>query len=117
MSTTAEFHDYIVENLSKTGDITTRKMMGEYLVYFNEKLIGNICDNCLYLKPTDSALQLLPGAERGYPYDGSKTLMIIVDDVENTALMSKVLKAMQDELPEPKRKKSASKQKSSAAKK
>ena len=55
MSTTVEFHDYVIENLRKAGDVTSRKMMGEYLVYFNGKLVGNICDNCLYLKPTDSA--------------------------------------------------------------
>lgn len=105
MATTKEFHDYILENLSKAGETTTRKMMGEYLVYFQGKLIGNLCDNCLYLKPTASALQLLPDAEQDYPYEGSKTKMILVDDVENTALMSSVLHAMYDELPAPKSKK------------
>lgn len=103
MATSTEAHDYIVENLSKTGDISTRKMMGEYLVYFKGKLVGNICDNCLYLKPTDSALRLLPDAERDYPYDGSKTLMIVVDNVENTEQMSAVLLAMYEELPAPKK--------------
>lgn len=103
MATSTEAHDYIVENLSKAGDISTRKMMGEYLVYFKGKLVGNICDNCLYLKPTDSALRLLPDAERDYPYDGSKTLMIIVDNVENTEQMSAVLHAMYEELPAPKK--------------
>lgn len=109
MATTKEFHNYVVENLSKIGEITTRKMMGEYLVYFNEKLIGNLCDNCFYLKPTDSALHNLPDAERGYPYEGSKTLMIIVENIENTELMSQVLHAMYDELPAPKRKTAKSK--------
>lgn len=103
MATSTEARDYIVENLSKAGDISTRKMMGEYLVYFKGKLVGNICDNCLYLKPTDSALRLLPDAERDYPYDGSKTLMIVVDNVENTERMSAVLHAMYEELPAPKK--------------
>lgn len=103
MSTTVEFHDYVIENLRKAGEVTSRKMMGEYLVYFNGKLVGNICDNCLYLKPTDSALELLPEAERGYPYEGSKTLMVIVEEIENTELMTKVLHAMYDELPQKKK--------------
>lgn len=103
MATSTEARDYIIENLSKAGDISTRKMMGEYLVYFKGKLVGNICDNCLYLKPTDSALRLLPDAERDYPYDGSKTLMIVVDNVENTEQMSAVLHAMYEELPTPKK--------------
>ena len=106
MATTKEFHDYIVENLQKAGDVTTKKMMGEYCVYFQEKLIGNICDNCLFLKPVASVLRLMPDADRGYPYDGSKTLMVIVDDVENTVLMSELLNEMYQELPAPKKKSS-----------
>lgn len=104
MATSTQARDYIVEHLSKAGDISTRKMMGEYLVYFKGKLVGNICDNCLYLKPMDSALRLLPDAERDYPYDGSKTLMIVVDGVEDTEQMSAVLHAMYEELPAPKSK-------------
>lgn len=99
MATSKEYHDYILENLQKAGNVvTTRKMMGEYCVYFQGKLIGNICDNCLFLKPVDGVLKLLPDAERGYPYEGSKTLMVIVDDVENTEQITEVLNTMYEEL-------------------
>lgn len=104
MATSKEFHDYIVENLQKAGEISTRKMMGEYLVYYQKKLVGDICDNCLFLKPTESVLRLLPDAERAYPYEGSKTLMVVAEDVENTKLMTEVLSEMYRELPEPKKK-------------
>lgn len=104
MATTKEFHDYVVENLQRVGEITTRKMMGEYLVYYQGKLIGDICDNCLFLKPTESVLKLLPDADRAYPYEGSKMLMVVVDGVEDVELMTKVLTAMVKELPEKKKK-------------
>lgn len=104
MATSKEFHDYIVENLQKAGEISTRKMMGEYCVYYQGKLIGDICDNTLFLKPTQAVLRLMPEAERAYPYDGSRTLMAVVDDVENTKLMTEVLQEMYMELPEPKKK-------------
>lgn len=103
MATSREFHDYIVENLKKAGEISTRKMMGEYCVYYRGKLIGDICDNSLFLKPTEAVLRLMPDAERAYPYDGSKTLMVIADDVENTELMAELLHEMYTELPEPKK--------------
>lgn len=77
--------------------------MGEYLVYYRGKLVGDICDNCLFLKPTESVLRLMPDAERAYPYEGSKTLMAVVEDVENTGLMTEVLNSMYEELPEPKK--------------
>lgn len=105
MAVSKEFHDYILENLKKAGDVTTRSMMGGYCVYYQGKLIGDICDNCFFLKPAKAALRLLPDAERGYPYEGSKSLMVIVDDVENTSLMSEVMRAMYEELPAPKPKK------------
>lgn len=104
MATSKEFHDYVVDSLQRVGGITTRKMMGEYLVYYKGKLIGDICDNQLFLKPTDSVLALMPDAERAYPYEGSKTLMAIVEDVENTELLMEVFEAMYSELPEPKKK-------------
>ena len=104
MATTKEFHDYIVECLQRAGEISTRKMMGEYLVYYQGKLVGDICDNCLFLKPTQSALRFMPDADRAYPYEGSKTQMLVVEDAENTELMAEVLHAMYEELPEAKKK-------------
>ncbi len=102
MATSKEFYDYVMENLQKAGDVSSRKMMGEYLVYYQKKLVGDICDNCLFLKPTESVLRLFPDAERAYPYEGSKTLMVVVEDVENTEFMRELLDAMYEELPEPK---------------
>ena len=103
MNTSGEFRDYIVENLG--DDVTTRKMMGEYCVYYKGKLVGDICDNCLFLKKTETSVRLLNGAEEAYPYEGSKTLMLMVENVEDRALMAQVLQGMYAELPEPKKKK------------
>lgn len=104
MATTKEYHDYIVEQLSRAGEITTRRMMGEYLVYYRGKLVGDICDNTLYLKQTPSSCRLMPDAETGYPYEGSRTLMLIVDRIEDADLMGEVLEGMYGELPDPKKK-------------
>ncbi|MGN0348250.1 MAG: TfoX/Sxy family protein [Roseburia sp.] len=104
MASSKEFHDYVVGSLQRIGDISTKKMMGEYCIYYKDKLIGDICDNTLLLKPTEAVLRLMPDAERTYPYEGSKTRMVAVDDVENIELMESVLNAMYEELPEPKKK-------------
>lgn len=79
-------------------------MMGEYCVYYQGKLIGDICDNCLFSKPTESVLRLMPDADRAYPYEGSRIWMVAVDDVENGEIMAEVLSAMYRELQEPKKK-------------
>ena len=105
MATSKEFHDYIMEQLSRIGEFSSRKMMGEYCIYHRGKMIGDLCDNTFLLKPTASVLRLMPDADRGYPYEGSKTLMVIVDEIENTELMAAVIDAMYEELPEPRRRK------------
>ncbi|MBQ6430874.1 MAG: TfoX/Sxy family protein [Oscillospiraceae bacterium] len=104
MATSKDFHDYIMEQLSRVGEVSSRKMMGEYCVYYRGKMVADLCDNQLLLKPTPSVLRLLPDAPRAYPYEGSKTLMVVVEDVENAELLRSVLNAMYDELPESKKK-------------
>ena len=105
MATSKEFHDYVMEQLSRIGEFSSRKMMGEYCIYHRGKMIGDLCDNTFLLKPTESVLRLMPDADRGYPYEGSKTRMVIVDEIENTELVAAVIEAMYEELPEARRRK------------
>lgn len=46
----------------------------------------------------------MPDAARAYPYEGSGTRMVIVDDPEDTGLLSEVFSRMFEELPTPKKK-------------
>lgn len=104
MATSKEFHDYVMEQLAQAGEITSRKMMGEYCVYYKDKTVALICDDQLFLKPTPTVLEKMPDADRGYPYEGSKTLMVIADNPEDRELMKELFAAMYDELPATKKK-------------
>jgi len=101
-----EFNEYVRECFSAAGDIVIRPMMGGYLVYFNGKLIGDICGNELFLKRTPTSDRLLADSELRYPYEESKTPMHVFDRFEDTALVSELLDGMFTELPEKKPKKS-----------
>jgi len=100
-----EFNEYVCERFSAVGDIVIKPMMGGYLVYLNGKLIGDICDNELFLKRTPTSDRILADAELSYPYEGSKTLMHVFDRFENTDLIMELLEGMYAELPEKKTKK------------
>ena len=100
-----EFIEYVRESFSTVGDIVIKAMMGGYLVYLNGKLIGDICDNELFLKRTPASDMLLADSELRYPYEGSKTLMHVFDRFEDTALIAELLEGMYAELPEKKPKK------------
>lgn len=98
-----EFYEYVREVFSAAGDIVIKSMMGGYLVYLNGKLIGDICNNELFLKRTPTSDRLLADSELRYPYEGSKTLMHVFDRFEDTALVPELLDGMYTELPEKKR--------------
>ena len=100
-----EFNEYVREVFSAAGDMVIKPMMGGFLVYFNGKLIGDICGNELFLKRTPTSYRLLADSELRYPYDGSKTLMHVFDRFEDTALVTELLDGMYTELPEKKPKK------------
>ena len=101
-----EFNEYVRECFSEAGDIVIKPMMGGYLVYFNGKLIGDICNNELFLKRTPTSDRLLAESKLRYPYEGSKTLMHVFDRFEDTDLIAELPEGMYTELPEKKPKRS-----------
>ncbi len=78
-------------------------MMGEYILYCRGKVVGGIYDDRFLVKPTKSAIAMMPDADRELPYEGAKE-MLLVDNVENREFLSELIGAIADDLPAPKRK-------------
>ncbi len=78
-------------------------MMGEYILYVQGKVFGGIYDNRFLIKPTKSAREMLPDAPMELPYEGAKE-MLLVEELDDRALLTQVVTAMADELPLPKKK-------------
>lgn len=105
MASTREYLDFILDQLSELEDLSCRAMMGEYIIYCRGRVVGGIYDDRLLVKPTKSALAMMPDARRELPYEGAKE-MLLVEAVDDREFLSKLLEAMAAELPEPgKRKK------------
>ncbi len=105
MSTSKEYLDFFLDQLSSLDGISYRIMMGEYLIYYRGKIAAYICDGRFLVKPVPSAIKMLPDAEYDSIYEGGKKKMLRVDDVDNRELLTKLFEAMYDELPEQKVKK------------
>ena len=104
MASSAQYLDFILEQLSLLDGVSHRAMMGEYILYYQGRVIGGIYDDRFLVKITPSALALLPDAARELPYDGAKE-MLLVDNVEDRAFLRELVEQMAPELPAPKRKK------------
>ena len=104
MASSKEYLDFILEQLSELEGISYRAMMGEYILYYEGKVIGGIYDDRFLVKVTKSSREKMPDAELELPYEKAKE-MLLVDDVENKEFLWELLEAMYPELPAPKKKK------------
>ena len=103
MASTKEYLDFVLEQLSELDEVSSRAMMGEYILYYRGKVFGGIYDDRLLVKPVSVALQLIPDATMELPYEGTKE-MILVEDVDNREFLCDLVRNMWEELPEKKRK-------------
>ena len=101
MASTKEYLDFVMEQLSGLDEISSRTMMGEYILYYHGKIVGGIYDDRLLVKKTRSALECMPAAVCDFPYEGAKE-MLLVEEVDNKEFLTKLFEAMYDELPLPK---------------
>ena len=104
MASSREYLDFILEQFLELDGITYRAMMGEYIIYYLRKPVGGIYDDRFLVKPVPSARAMMPEAQTALPYPGAKE-MLLVDDVDNRGFLCELIKAIYDELPQPKRKK------------
>ena len=104
MASSKEYLEFIMEQLAGMEDVSWRAMMGEYIIYYRGKIVGGIYDDRFLVKPVEAAVAMMPEAEMEQPYEGAKE-MLLVDDVDDREFLCKLLEAMYDELPAPKKRK------------
>lgn len=106
MASNSDFVQYIADQCSEAGEITVKKMFGDYGIYCGGKIFGLICDDCFYLKPTEAVQPLLRVIDMRPPYDGAKDYFYIADVDDHdylTQIVRETCKALP--MPKPKRKK------------
>lgn len=98
-----EFIDGICDVLAPLGEVRSRKMMGDYVVYVNDKCVITACDNVAFVKKLPAIAELMRDAECGCPYPGAKEAYIL--DFTNPARALKVIQTLWDAMPLPTSKK------------
>ena len=98
--------DYLVDQIAEAGFIRYQKMFGEYAIYCNDKVVGFVCDDQLYIKPTDEGRNFLGDPEEAPAYPGSKLYFrISPDQWEDREFMIQLINVTVSALPLPKEKK------------
>lgn len=103
MSSSKDYLNFILDQLSELSGISYRAMMSEFIIYYRGRIAGGIYDDRLLIKPVKAAMKLMPDAKTELPYEGGKA-MLLVEDVDNKVFLEELFTSIFDELPEPKKK-------------
>lgn len=98
--------DYLMDQLSDCNGVHAKKMFGDYGVFLSDRMIGLICDNQLYFKPTEKGRALFETVTEGIPYPGAKPCLQVPEDMwDDREWLSELARITARELPPPKPKK------------
>jgi TfoX/Sxy family transcriptional regulator of competence genes len=69
--------DLILCNLSDAGDISAKKMFGDYGLFLSGRMIGFIADDRLLFKPTSEGRKLFTSLTEESPYPGANPCFLV----------------------------------------
>ncbi len=96
MATKKDVHDLFLNHVNSNA-VKTRKMMGEYIIYYDGVVIGGLYDNRLLVKATKSAQQKLQDNTLVSPYPGAKE-MILIPDFDEATNLTDLFKTIKNDL-------------------
>lgn len=105
MASDPGFVQFVCEQVREVGGVSHRKMFGEYAIYVGNKVVALVCDDRLFLKPTDAGRALLADPAEAPPYPGAKPYLVLDDHIDDAPLLAALFRATESEVPEPKPKK------------
>jgi DNA transformation protein len=106
MATKASTIDYLLDQLSSIDSVRSRKMFGEYALYCGEKVVALVCDDQLFVKPTEQGKGLLDKVALVPPYPGAKPYLLVnAEQWEDRTWLSRLFVVTAAALPLPKTKK------------
>ncbi len=105
MASDLEYVEFVVDQIENAGAITFRKMFGEYAIYCGGKIVALVCDNQLFIKPTEAGRSFIGDVVEAPPYPGAKPSFLIEERMEDKEWFSELVRLTEHELPPPKPKK------------
>ena len=105
MASNLDYVEYVVDQMEPDCAITYKRMFGEFGLYSHGKFFGAICDDNLFIKPTDGGRAHMVVVVEAPPYPGAKPSLLIGERIEDRAWLSEMVRITTRELPEPKPKK------------
>ena len=100
-----EFVEYITDQVDDSCNLTHRMMFGGCTLYLDGKVVGLICDDRLFVKPTKAGRELIGTVVEAPAYPGARDSFLVEDGLEDGDWLTKLLTVTAAELPPPKTRK------------
>jgi len=101
MANDNDFINYIVDQISSSGDVRFRHMFGGTTLYCNDKVVALICDNQLFVKPTEPGRSFIGDVVEAPAYTGAKNSFLISDEIDDSEWLSQLIQLTEAALPKP----------------
>lgn len=100
MSSTKDFLDFVIDQIDNKNLVKWRKMFGEYAIYYDEKVIGLICENQFYLKNTLGGIEFIgkKNLKLASPFPKAKNWILLDEEIENKELLNELIEIIRSEL-------------------
>jgi TfoX/Sxy family transcriptional regulator of competence genes len=108
MASDQKFVDFVVDQFENVGVVEAKMMFGGHTLYADGKVLGLICDNKLFIKPTLAGKSYIESSGtlvEALPYTGAKNSFLIEEKIDDRGWLSELARVSLKELPEPKVKK------------
>ena len=102
MASDLEFVEFVVDQIENAGVVCYRKMFGEYAIYCEGKVVALICDNQLFVKPTEAGRSFIGNVVEAPAYPGAKPSFLIEEHIDDKDWIGNLMRLTEKELPEPK---------------
>ena len=102
MGSSQDFMEFIKDQIMGAGAITYKKMFGEYAVYCNSKVVALVCDDQLFVKPTDRGRALLDTVVEAPPYPRAKAHLLIQEQIEDSEFLTRLISITAEDVPDKK---------------
>jgi TfoX/Sxy family transcriptional regulator of competence genes len=98
------FVQFVIDQLQDAGNVSCKSMFGGHTVYCDGKIVALICNNQLFVKPTENGRSFIDTVKEAPPYPGAKPCFFIEDKIEDKEWICELIRKTAEELPVPKRK-------------
>lgn len=107
MASDQNFVEFVMDQLNFDGNVSHKRMFGEYGLYYRGKIFALVCDNKLFIKPTEAGKEFIGEDEVEWapPYPKAKNYFLVTEQLDNREWLQELMLVTADELPEPKKKK------------